>query len=47
MPDNQQIRVHGIERNGGINECFAFINGGGGEIHIHDIRTEAFPRQFE
>ena len=47
MPHDNQVRVHGIERDGGVDQGLAFLDGGGTDRHVHDIGAKALARQLE
>ena len=47
VADDNEIRVHGVERHGGVDEGFAFFYGGVGSGHVDDVGAETFASQLE
>ena len=47
MPHDQQVRVHGIERQGGVDQGLALFDRTGLHGHVHHIRPETLAGQLE
>ena len=46
VPHHQDVRVHGVERHGGIHQRLALADRGRGHRHVHDVGAKPFSGQF-
>ena len=44
---HQDVRVHGVEGDGGIHQRLALADRGRGHRHVHDVGAEPFASEFE
>jgi hypothetical protein len=47
MAHNQDIGVHGVERDRGVDQRLALAHGGLADRHVHDVGAKPFSRQLE
>ncbi|MGY3366810.1 hypothetical protein ACVWZL_003935 [Bradyrhizobium sp. GM2.4] len=47
MAHHQDIRVHGVERHGGVDQRLALFDGRGGHRHVHDVGAQPFAGELE
>ena len=47
MAHHQHVRMHGVQRHGGVDQGLALLDRAGGDRHVDDVGTEPFPRQLE
>ena len=47
MAHHQHVRMHGVQRHGGVDQGLALLDRAGGDRHVDDVGTEPFSRQLE
>ncbi|MCY1374562.1 hypothetical protein D9M69_619120 [compost metagenome] len=47
MTNDQNIGLHGVERHGRIDQCFAFFDRRIADRHVHHVSAQPFSSQFE
>ncbi len=47
MADDQEVRPHGVQRHGGVDERLALLHRRGGDRHVHDVGAEPLAGQLE
>ncbi len=47
MAHHDDVRVHGVERDRGVDQRLALAHGGGADRHVHDVGAEPFARELE
>ena len=47
MPHHQNVRMHGVERDRGVDQRLALFHRRGADRHVHHVGAEPFAGQFE
>ena len=47
VSNHQQIGMHGVQRQCGIDQCFTLFHAGCRHVHVHHVRAQPLARQFE
>ena len=47
LAHDEEVGVHGVQRQGGVDQGFAFFHRTGLHVHVHHVRAEAFACQLE
>ena len=47
MAHHDDVRMHGVERDRGVDQRLALAHGGGADRHVHNVGAEPFARKLE